>query len=132
MVTMSLLPYFPETRNIMTHLETWGVEISSMIVTSMTLMAIVWCYGVTRMVQMLAPKNGGYSSPIRITILQLMGNIGLVLLSSFAGLAIFTRAQESCLIGPVIAILVMAIVILSSIIGVCILGSRRELKHCLG
>jgi len=128
MVTMSLLPYFPETRNIMTHLETWGVEISSMIVTSMTLMAIVWCYGVTRMVQKLAPKNGGYSSPIRITILQLMGNIGLVLLSSFAGLAIFTRAQESDLIGPVIAFSVMAIVILSSIIGVCILGRRERTK----
>merc|ERR1740128_555772 len=68
-VMISLMPYFPETKNTITHLETWGVEISSMIVASMILIAIVWCYGITRIVQKLAPKNGGYSSPIRITIL---------------------------------------------------------------
>ena len=128
MVMMSLLSYFPDTKNIMSNLETWGVEISSMIVTSLTLIAIVWCYGVTRMVQKLTPQNGCYSSSMKITILELIGNIGLVLISSFAGLAIFTRAQENDLIGPIIAFSVLTVVILSSIIGVCILSRRERSK----
>ena len=128
-VMVSLMPYFPETKNIIAHVETWGVEISSMIVASMTLMAIVWCYGVTRMLQKMATRKGEHSSSLRITVLQLVGSIGLVLFLSFAGLASFTRAQENDIIGPIITSSVIATVILSSIIGVCIIGRRERSKN---
>ena len=128
-VMLSLMPYFPETEDTITHLETWGVEISSLIVASMTLITIVWCYGITRMMQKLASRKGEFSLSLRITVLQLMGNIGLVLFLSFAGMAIFTRTQEkNDLIGPIIASSVIATVIVFSIIGVCIIGRRERTR----
>ena len=128
MIMISVLPYFLKTKDFIKIVEMWGVEISSTIVTALTLVTIVWCYGVTRMLQKYTSREGGSSASSTITMLHLVGNSGLVFFPYCAVMAILCRAQKDDAIGPIIASLLITFVTLSSIIRVY-MSNKRERKR---